>query len=230
MLLRRELVRARRLAMTTRPRALSSSRRSPLGFAKNPVENILGMSPDEDRENAFGSREPFTVGVEEELFLVVHGRRRGGAVPGRSRERAPDERLDGGSAAARSGRGDGRARAARLPGRADHRCMPQRSRGSGCTGCDAPRGPRDGASLLGSGTHPSAAEGDAEIALPTGALDARGDMARWLGSFLRLGFLGGRRAPVGGEMHGGSTYAAVDRAPSVATSAMWVVHLQAPRR
>ncbi len=63
------------------------------------------------------------------LGPAVHGRRRGGAVPGRSADRGADQRLDGRPGAGRAGPGDGGARAACLPARAHHRGLRQRERG-----------------------------------------------------------------------------------------------------
>jgi carboxylate-amine ligase len=109
------------------------------------------VNADEDMGDAFGSREPFTVGVEEELFLVdpVSGRQANASD-------AVQERL---------GPVDGTVE------RELHACQVElitdvcRDAGEAVGMLAGLRGAvlETGAGLLGSGTHPSAAEGDAEI-------------------------------------------------------------------
>ncbi len=109
------------------------------------------MSPAEPPEDAFGSGEPFTVGVEEELFLVdpVTGRQTNASA-------AVQKRL---------GPVDGTVE------RELHACQVElitdvcRSAGEAARALGALRGAvvATGAGLIGSGTHPSAAEGEAEI-------------------------------------------------------------------
>jgi carboxylate-amine ligase len=109
------------------------------------------VNADEDMGDAFGSREPFTVGVEEELFLVdpVSGRQANASD-------AVQERL---------GPVNGTVE------RELHACQVElitdvcRDAGEAVGMLAGLRGAvlETGAGLLGSGTHPSAAEGDAEI-------------------------------------------------------------------
>jgi len=109
------------------------------------------MSLDEEGENAFGSGEPFTVGVEEELFLVdpLSGRQTNASA-------AVLERL---------GPVQGTVE------RELHACQVELITdvcASAAEAIGALEGLRravvaTGAGLLGSGTHPSAAEGEAEI-------------------------------------------------------------------
>ena len=94
----------------------------------------MGLQPPRATDlsrHSFGSGPPFTVGVEEELFLVD-------PLTG-----APDQRVDGRPGARRAGRRDGGARAARLPARAHHRASaraPAR-RSTRSTACGAPSSP-----------------------------------------------------------------------------------------
>jgi carboxylate-amine ligase len=109
------------------------------------------MSPGADVEDAFGSREPFTVGVEEELFLVdpITGRQTNAST-------AVQRRL---------GPVDGTVE------RELHACQVElitdvcQSAGeaAGTLGGLRRAVVATGAGLLGSGTHPSAGEGEAEI-------------------------------------------------------------------
>lgn len=109
------------------------------------------MSSDEQPEDAFGSGEPFTVGVEEELFLVdpVTGRQTNASA-------AVQKRL---------GPVQGTVE------RELHACQVElitdvcHSAGEAAAALGALRGAvvATGAGLIGSGTHPSAAEGAAEI-------------------------------------------------------------------
>ncbi|HEY4427097.1 MAG TPA: YbdK family carboxylate-amine ligase [Solirubrobacteraceae bacterium] len=109
------------------------------------------MSAPEDMDDAFGSGEPFSVGVEEELFLVdpVTGRQANSSD-------AVQERL-----------GEVRGTVEREL----HACQVElitdvcRSAGEAVAVLDGLRRAvlATGAGLLGSGTHPSAAEGEAEI-------------------------------------------------------------------
>ncbi|HWH11265.1 MAG TPA: YbdK family carboxylate-amine ligase [Solirubrobacteraceae bacterium] len=109
------------------------------------------LSPDDDIGDAFGGGEPFTVGVEEELFLVD-------PVTGRQANS---------SAAVRDRLGD-------LDGRVErelHACQIELitticgTAGEAVDGLARLRRAvlETGAGLLGSGTHPSAVEGEAEI-------------------------------------------------------------------
>ena len=102
-------------------------------------------------DHCFGSSEPFSIGVEEELFLVDP--RTGRQV---NNSAVVLDRLG-------EVQGDHLAGAARLPDRADHRHLYRRPRGGAGTEQAAPRGARHRAGILASGTHPSAAEGDADI-------------------------------------------------------------------
>jgi glutamate---cysteine ligase / carboxylate-amine ligase len=112
---------------------------------------LKGVNPDAEAEDAFGSGEPFTVGVEEELFLVdpVTGRQTNAST-------AVQERL---------GPVDG------IVERELHACQVELITDvyhSAEQAADALRGLRravvgTGAGLLGSGTHPAAREGEAEI-------------------------------------------------------------------
>ncbi len=109
------------------------------------------VNPDAEGENAFGSGEPFTVGVEEELFLVdpVTGRQTNASA-------AVQERL---------GPVDGTVE------RELHACQVELITDVCHSAGEAARtlgGLRravvaTGAGLLGSGTHPSAGEGEADI-------------------------------------------------------------------
>jgi carboxylate-amine ligase len=109
------------------------------------------VSADEQPEDAFGSGEPFTVGVEEELFLVdpVTGRQTNASA-------AVQQRL---------GPVEGTVE------RELHACQVElitdvcHSAGEAAAALGALRGAvvATGAGLIGSGTHPSAAEGAAEI-------------------------------------------------------------------
>jgi carboxylate-amine ligase len=109
------------------------------------------VNADEQPEDAFGSGEPFTVGVEEELFLVdpVTGRQTNASA-------AVQERL---------GPVEGTVE------RELHACQVElitdvcRSSGEAAAALGALRRAvvATGAGLIGSGTHPSAAEGEAEI-------------------------------------------------------------------
>jgi glutamate---cysteine ligase / carboxylate-amine ligase len=109
------------------------------------------VDPDAEAEDAFGSGEPFTVGVEEELFLVdpVTGRQTNAST-------AVQERL---------GPVDG------IVERELHACQVELITDvyhSAEQAADALHGLRravvgTGAGLLGSGTHPAAREGEAEI-------------------------------------------------------------------
>jgi glutamate---cysteine ligase / carboxylate-amine ligase len=120
-------------------------------FPKRRVGNTGEVSPDDQPEDAFGSGEPFTVGVEEELFLVdpVSGRQTNAST-------AVQRRL---------GPVHGTVE------RELHACQVElitdvcRSAGEAA---DTLAGLRravveTGAGLLGSGTHPSAGEGEAKI-------------------------------------------------------------------
>lgn len=109
------------------------------------------VNPDAEGENAFGSGEPFTVGVEEELFLVdpVTGRQTNAST-------AVQQRL---------GPVDGTVE------RELHACQVELITDVCHSASEAARtlgGLRravvaTGAGLLGSGTHPSAGEGEADI-------------------------------------------------------------------
>ncbi len=109
------------------------------------------MSPDDRPEDAFGSGEPFTVGVEEELFLVdpVTGRQTNASA-------AVQKRL---------GRVEGTVE------RELHACQVElitdvcHSAGEATATLDGLRRAvlATGAGLIGSGTHPAATEGEAEI-------------------------------------------------------------------
>jgi carboxylate-amine ligase len=109
------------------------------------------VSADEQPEDAFGSGEPFTVGVEEELFLVdpVTGRQTNASA-------AVQKRL---------GPVEGTVE------RELHACQVElitdvcHSAGEAAAALGALRSAvvATGAGLIGSGTHPSAAEGEAEI-------------------------------------------------------------------
>jgi glutamate---cysteine ligase / carboxylate-amine ligase len=119
------------------------------------VEDLVGnphvVSPDDQGEDAFGSREPFTVGVEEELFLVdpVSGCQTNTST-------AVQQRL---------GPVKGTVE------RELHACQVElitdvcRSSGEAVGVLSGLRRAvvATGAGLLGSGTHPSAVEGEAEI-------------------------------------------------------------------
>ncbi len=109
------------------------------------------MSPNDESQDAFGSGEPFTVGVEEELFLVdpVSGRQTNASA-------AVQERL---------GPVDGTVE------RELHACQVElitdvchsAGEAAGTLGGLRRAVVATGAGLLGSGTHPSAGEGEAEI-------------------------------------------------------------------
>lgn len=109
------------------------------------------MSPDDQPEDAFGSGEPFTVGVEEELFLVdpVTGRQTNASA-------AVQKRL---------GRVEGTVE------RELHACQVElitdvcHCAGEATATLDGLRRAvlATGAGLIGSGTHPAATEGEAEI-------------------------------------------------------------------
>src|SRR6478752_4447047 len=109
-------------------------------------------------EHSFGSGTPFSVGVEEELFLVdpVTGAQANASA-------AVQERLGEGS----EGLGDGEGQVAREL----HACQVELITGVHTSAGDAVRELSalrravvgTGAGILGSGTHPSAAEGDAAI-------------------------------------------------------------------
>ena len=111
------------------------------------------MSSDDQIDSAFGSGESFTVGVEEELFLVdpISGRQANASA-------AVQERLGGAAV-------DGAIE------RELHACQMELISGicrSASEAVDQLRGLRravleTGAGLLGSGTHPSAIEGEADI-------------------------------------------------------------------
>jgi carboxylate-amine ligase len=115
------------------------------------VGNLHGVSPDDQGEDAFGSREPFTVGVEEELFLVDPVS--GGQI---NASTAVQRRL---------GPVQG------IVERELHACQVElitdvcHSAGETMSMLGGLRRAvvATGAGLLGSGTHPSAAEGEAEI-------------------------------------------------------------------
>jgi carboxylate-amine ligase len=112
---------------------------------------LLAVSAEEDMDSAFGAGEPFSIGVEEELFLVdpVTGRQANSS-------KAVQERL---------------AEVAGTVERELHACQVElitdvcRSTGEAIGMLDGLRRSvlATGAGLLGSGTHPSAAEGEAEI-------------------------------------------------------------------
>ncbi len=109
------------------------------------------MGAHDELDSAFGSREPFSVGVEEELFLVdpFTGRQTNASA----------------AVLARLGPLDGEVE------RELHACQVElitdvcrtASEAAGKLARPARAVARTGAGLLGSGTHPSAAEGDAEI-------------------------------------------------------------------
>jgi carboxylate-amine ligase len=109
------------------------------------------VSPDEQPEDAFGSGEPFTVGVEEELFLVdpVTGRQTNASAAVQKRLGPVQGTIE----------------------RELHACQVElitdvcHSAGEAATALGALRSAvvATGAGLIGSGTHPSAAEGEAEI-------------------------------------------------------------------
>jgi carboxylate-amine ligase len=111
------------------------------------------LSSDDQIDSAFGSGESFTVGVEEELFLVdpISGRQANASA-------AVQERLGGAAV-------DGAIE------RELHACQMELISGicrSASEAVDQLRGLRravleTGAGLLGSGTHPSAIEGEADI-------------------------------------------------------------------
>jgi glutamate---cysteine ligase / carboxylate-amine ligase len=122
----------------------------PVSFASAPGRRG-GLSPENEIGDEFGSGEPFTLGVEEELFLVD-------PVTGRQANSSAAVR-------ARLGELDGRVE------RELHACQIELITDvCGSTG-HAVRALGElrravletGAGLLGSGTHPSAMEGDAEI-------------------------------------------------------------------
>lgn len=109
------------------------------------------MAPDAERAHSFGSGQPFSIGVEEELFLVdpITGRQTN--TSGAVLERLGD--LDGSVA------------------QELHACQVELISGVHGSAAEAVRELEElrraviatGAGILGSGTHPSAAEGDAEI-------------------------------------------------------------------
>jgi glutamate---cysteine ligase / carboxylate-amine ligase len=109
------------------------------------------VSPDGEGAHLFGSREPFTVGVEEELFLVdpVTGRQTNASSAVQARLGAVEGTVE----------------------RELHACQVELitgvcdSAGEAAAQLAALRGAvlATGAGLLGSGTHPSAREGEAEI-------------------------------------------------------------------
>ena len=134
----------------TEPSALDGARMAVVATVGSVAVGGLELRPLEI-EHRFGFSEPFSVGVEEELFLVD-------PLTGRA-----DERVDGRPGAA-SARSTARWSASCTPASSSSspRSATARARRSTrSTGSGAPSSPTGG--LLGSGTHPSAAEGDAEI-------------------------------------------------------------------
>jgi glutamate---cysteine ligase / carboxylate-amine ligase len=110
-----------------------------------------GLSPDAEIDDAFGSGEPFTVGVEEELFLVD-------PVTGRQANSAS-------AVHARLGEIEGRVERELHASQIELITDICGSAGEAVGALGALRRAvlETGAGIIGSGTHPSAAEGESEI-------------------------------------------------------------------